>query len=229
MAKEEAQAWKTSEAVKTGKISNQVTSDVFSSEKYTDVPLPQSLTTLKMLYDALPAPLPPSWISRKVRHFNCASSVAMPQHHTKTLGSHMKCVCMMTSHGLSRKTLYQIPNTPIYNIPSILTPTKLHNHWMKLPWISILLIIMLPWSQHTRVCLCLQRENKCSPSCFPLILNGYYQTIHTMQRSLLVGQGKCSACKTYHPQMRAMWSQWSKKASVSAKNTNNHYLNTRQT
>ena len=123
MAKEEAQAWKTSEAVKTDKISNQVTSDVFSSEKYTDVPLPQSLTTLKMLYDALPAPLPPSWISRKVSHVNCASSVAMPQHHTKTLGSHMKCVCMMTSHGLSRKKLYQIPNTPIYNIPSILNYT----------------------------------------------------------------------------------------------------------
>ena len=37
-----------------------------------------------------------------------------------------------------------------------------------------------------------------------------------------------SHCKSYRPQLRAMYSRWSKKAAVSAKYTNNRYLNTPQ-
>ena len=70
-------------------------------------------------------------------------------------------------------------------------------------------------------------KKACLETGFPVTLNGdvYYQTIRTTQCSLLVGQGKCSACKTYRPRLRAMWSRWSKKVTVSVKYTNNCYLN----
>ena len=44
---------------------------------------------------------------------------------------------------------------------------------------------------------------------FQVILNGdvYHQTICTTTCILLVSQGKCSSCKSYRPQLRAMCSR----------------------
>ena len=65
---------------------------------------------------------------------------------------------------------------------------------------------------------------------FQVVINGHvhYQTICTATCSLLVSQGKCTSCKSYRPQLRAMYSRWSKKPAVSAKYANNRYLNTPQ-
>ena len=58
--------------------------------------------------------------------------------------------------------------------------------------------------------------------------NVYLQTIRTTSCSLLVGQGTCSSCKSYRPQLRSMHSRFTKKSAITAKYANNRYLNTPQ-
>ena len=132
--------------------------------------------------------------------------------------------------------LHQISNTPLSGISSTLSPLSLQK------LISILDEAcicpgnpddqFLPMATaHKGVFVSGSGEEKARlEKDFQVILNGdvYHQTIRTATCSLLVGQGKCSSCKSYRPQLCAMYSRWSNKAAVSVKYTNNRYLNTPQ-
>ena len=207
-----------------------------------EVPPPQSPMTLKMLYDALPAPLAPLWTSQYIDKDKQLRLCKLNSHsstsHQNLVITHEVCVredftWSVSIHG---KNLQHIPNAPLSDIPSILTSPDLHKLICTLDVATI--CPGNPDDQyapmvtaHKDVFMSAKGEEMARlETGFPVTLNGdvYYRTIRTTQCSLLVGQGKCSACKTYRPRLRAMWSRWSKKVSVLAKYTNNRYLNTPQ-
>ena len=67
----------------------------------------------------------------------------------------------------------------------------------------------------------------------PANVNGstFSKTVRTVACDVLVHGAKCDTCKEYRPQLRAMYSRWSRKActtSTPPKFGNNRYLNTPQ-
>ena len=99
-----------------------------------EVRLPQLPMTLKMLYDVLPAPLAPLWTSQYIDKNKqlrlCKLSSHSSMSHQNLVIPHEVCVqgdftWSVSIHG---KKLHQIPNTPLSDIPSILTPAKLHKY-----------------------------------------------------------------------------------------------------
>ena len=121
--------------------------------------------------------------------------------------------------------LHQIANTPLSNIPLFLGPPSLNKLITTLDEASV--CPGNPDEQYAPmvaarkgVFLSVNGEEKARlEKDFPVVLNGdvYHQTIRTSTCRLLVGQGKCGACKLYRSQLRAIWSRWSKRVSVSAK------------
>ena len=203
------------------------------------IPPPQPLMTLRMLYESLPAPVTQSWTAQysdENKQLQLCKLNSLPSTSRQMLGiTHTLCVqddltWTVFIHG---NKLHQISNTPLSGISSTLSPLSLQK------LISILDEACIcpgnPDSQflpmataHKGVFVSGSGEEKARlEKDFQVILNGdvYHQTIRTATCSLLVGQGKCSSCKSYRPQLRAMYSRWSKKAAVSAKYTNNRYLN----
>ena len=199
------------------------------------VPPPQSLMTLRMLYESLPAPMTQSWTARYSDENKLNSLPSKSRQMLRiTLCVQDDLTWTVFIHG--KKKLHQISNTPLSGISSTLNPLSLQK------LISIL----------DEACICPGNPNdQILPMAtahkgvfvsgsggekarlekdFQVILNGdvYHQTIRTTTRSLLVSQGKCNSCKSYRPQLRAMCSRWSKKVAVPAKYTNNRYLSTPQ-
>ena len=206
------------------------------------VPPPQYLMTLRKLYESLPAPVTQSWTAQysdENKQLQLCKLNSLPSTSCRTLGiTHTLCVqddltWTVFIHG---NKLHQISNTSLSGISSTLSPLSLQK------LISILDEAcicpgnpddhFLPMATaHKGVFVSGSGEEKARlEKDFQVILNGdvYHQTIRTATCSLLVGQGKRSSCKSYRPQLRAMYSRWSKKAAVSAKYTNNRYLNTPQ-
>ena len=64
----------------------------------------------------------------------------------------------------------------------------------------------------------------------PVTFNGstFSRTLRTAACDILVHGGKCDACTAYRPQLRSMYSRWSRKTSTPPKFGNNRYLNTPQ-
>lgn len=208
-----------------------------------EVPLLQSPTSLKAFYDALPAPLAPTWTSQYIPKSEQLRLCKLSNHssplHQNLVITHEVCVeenftWSVSIHG---KKLQQISNSPLSDIPSIVTPPTLHKLICTLDKATVCPgnpddhFASLATAHKGVFKSANGEENAFLEKGFPVNLNGevYHQTIRTAQCSLLVGQGKCSACKNYRPQLRAMFSRWSKKSSVTAKYTNNRYLNTPQT
>ena len=206
------------------------------------VPPPQSLMTQRMLYESLPAPVTQSWTAQysdENKQLQLCKLNSLPSTSCQMLGiTHTLCVqddltWTIFIHG---NKLHQISNTPLSGISSTLSPLSLQK------LISILDEAcicpgnpddqFLPMATaHKGVFVSAIGEEKAHfEEGFQVILNGdvYHQTIRTATCSLLVGQGKCSSCKSYRPQLRAMYSRWSKKCAVAPKYTNDRYLNTPQ-
>ena len=215
------------------------------------VPPPQSLMTLRMLYESLPAPVTQSWTAQysdENKQLQLCKLNSLPSTSCQMLGiTHTLCVqddltWTVFIHG---NKLHQISNTPLSGISSTLSPLSLQKLISILDEAKLISILdeacicpgnpdgqFLPMATaHKCVFVSGSVEEKARlEKDFQVILNGdvYHQTIRTATCSLLVSQGKCSSCKSYHPQLRAMYSRWSKKPAVSAKYTNIRYLNTPQ-
>ena len=196
--------------------------------------------TLRMLYESLPAPMTQSstaYYSDENKQLQLCKLNSLTSKSRQMLRITL-CVqddltWTVFIHG---KKLHQISNTSLSGISSTLSPLSLQK------LISILDEAcicpgnpndqILPMATaHKGVFVSGSGEEKARlEKDFQVILNGdvYHQTIRTTTCSLLVSQGKCSSCKSYRPQLRAMCSRWSKKAAVSAKYTNNRYLSTPQ-
>lgn len=199
------------------------------------VPPPQSLMTLRMLYESLPTPMTQSWTAQysdENKQLHLCKLNSLPSTSCQKLRvTHTLCVqedltWNVFIHG---NKLHQISNTPFSGLSSTLSPLSLQK------LISILDeacvcpgnpdIQFLPMATaHKGVFVSGSAEEKARlEKDFQVVLNGhvYHQTIRTAMCSLLLGQGKCSSCKSYRLQLHAMYSRWSKKPAVSAKYTNN--------
>ena len=110
---------------------------------------------------------------------------------------------------------------PLSDVPSILSPPSLHKLITTLDEASVCpgnpddqYVPMITAHKGVLTSVKFNGEERAHlEKDFPVTLNGavYYQAIQTTKCSLLVGQGKCAACKSYRPQLRALWSRWSKK------------------
>lgn len=212
------------------------------SQQTAVVPAPQSPMTLQMLYESLPTPMNQSWTvqySDENKQLQLCKLSTLPSTSCQmSRVTHTLCVQEdLTWHVfIHGNKLHQISDTPLSVISSTLSPLSL------LKLISILDEACVcpgnPDSQflpmaaaHKGVFMSGSAEEKAHiEKDFQVVLNGqsYNETIRTTTCSLLVGQGKCGSCRSYRPQLRAMYSRWSKKPAISAKYTNNRYLNTPQ-
>ena len=128
--------------------------------------------------------------------------------------------------------IHPIVDTPLSSIPSIINPQTLHK------LISVLDYPGNPEEHFIPLSEAHKGEFKTSSGqvkarvekglCVEANGNVYLQTIRTTSCSLLVGQGTCSSCKSYRPQLRSMHSRFTKKSAITAKYANNRYLNTPQ-
>ena len=134
------------------------------------VPPPQSLMTLRMLYESLPAPVTQSWTAQysdEKKQLQLCKLNSLPSTSCRTLGiTHTLCVqddltWTVFIHG---KKLHQISNTPLSGISSTLSPLslqKLISNWTKHAFAQVILTInFYPWLLHTKVCLCLEVGKK---------------------------------------------------------------------
>ena len=161
--------------------------------------LPQSLMTLRVLYDALPVPLAPSWTvqysDQSKRLQLCRLSFFPSMSHQKLVITCEICVQddLTWSISIHGKQLHQIPNMPLSDDPSILSPS-LHKLITMLDEASVCpgtpddqYVPMI--TAHKGVFTSVNGEERAHlEKDFPVTLNGavYYQTIRTTQCSLLL-------------------------------------------
>ena len=207
------------------------------SEPQTEPPM-----TIQLLHNSLP-PTPPSWsshYSESNKQLQLCKLSSLPSSSSQPLQpvvvTHTLYVQedMRWSVFIHDSKIHDISNTPLESIPLILDPQSLQK------LISVLDTARVcpgnPDEQFITLANAHKGEFKMSTGeikarvekKFIVEADGdvYKQTIRTTSCSLLVGQGKCSNCKSYRHQLRAMHSRSSRKSATTAKYANNRYLNT---
>ena len=222
-------------------IDNSATPKTSQNSTISVMPIHPPAASVQHLYTSLP-PLKPSWSNQTPLHHEeirlckilcqpLSSKQPMAISHSIIIHSDLTWTVFVHGHKVNPTN-----RSPLSSIPTPITSASLAKLVDILDMASICPghpddnFLKMADSRKGKFTSVSEEVVAFTDDHIPVTFNGstFSRTLRTAACDILVHGGKCDACTAYRPQLRSMYSRWSRKTSTPPKFGNNRYLNTPQ-